>query len=257
MKRKILCNAKINLNLKVVGKEDNLHLIESVMCPISIYDVMEISESNTFVINGMESVSLQDNILFKTYKLMKSFVKDAREIGIKMTKHIPIGAGLGGGSSNAAFLMCFLNKYWDINMSIEELKKVSKKIGSDVAFFIDNKLSLVTGTGDKIKAIQNNKKIYGVLIFDNDFSSTKEVYDKIDNITLVDANNQLEQGLNEKLAAKIQKIKAELIKEGAITSSMSGSGGSVFGIFKNKEKCKIVEEKLKNKYYFVEAFESI
>lgn len=257
MKKEILCNAKINLDLKIKGKKDNLHLLETNIYPISIYDTMIIEDSDVFDIKGMENLKVQDNILYKTYMLMYDKAKNPRPIKITMKKEIPIGAGLGGGSSDAANLLIELNNRWNINFDIEKLAKLSKNIGSDVAFFLYNKPSLVTNTGDQIKILDNPLVKQGILIFDNDFCSTKEVYDRIDNLILERQNNQLEQGLEKNVRQKIQNIKNDLLNEGAEVASMSGSGGSVFGIFNDSEKMKKAYDNLKTKYYYVKIFSTL
>lgn len=258
----IKSNAKINLNLKVCEKKDALHKIESLMVPISIYDKITIEENESDVIYGMD-IPYKENIMYKALSIFKSEYEINRCYKILIEKEIPIKAGLGGGSSNAACILKVLGKVH--NICFDDLVKLSAKIGSDVTFFMYNKPSFVSGTGDIIKPCNDFAKLFGVIIFDNDMFSAKEMYEKYDlldeKIKLNNGKknyfNDLEKGLSAKEKEKIESIKRDLIINGALCSLMSGSGGSVFGIFKTKKDAKKCEEKLKEKYNKVVAFETI
>lgn len=259
---KVKSNAKINLSLKVCEKIDTLHKIESIMVPISIYDKITIEENESDVIYGMD-IPYKENIMYKALSIFKSEYKVNKCYKILIEKEIPIKAGLGGGSSNAACILKELGK--EHNICFDDLVKLSVKIGSDVTFFMYNKPSYVSGTGDMIKPYDSFAKLFGVIIFDNDMFSAKEMYEKYD---LLDEKsklnnekknyfNDLEKGLSAEEKEKIESIKRDLILNGAVYSLMSGSGGSVFGIFKTKEDSQRCEEKLKEKYGKVVAFETI
>ena len=259
---KVKSNAKINLSLKVCEKIDTLHKIESIMVPISIYDKITIEENESDVIYGMD-IPYKENIMYKALSIFKSEYKVNKCYKILIEKEIPIKAGLGGGSSNAACILKALGK--EHNICFDDLVKLSAKIGSDVTFFMYNKPSYVSGTGDMIKPYDCFAKLFVVIIFDNDMFSAKEMYEKYD---LLDEKsklnnekknyfNDLEKGLSAEEKEKIESIKRDLILNGAVYSLMSGSGGSVFGIFKTKEDSQRCEEKLKEKYGKVVAFETI
>lgn len=277
---KIKSNAKINLSLKVIGKEMSLfgtgclHYIESVMVPINIYDYIEINESATDEIIGMD-IPMESNLMYKALCKVRDKFKIKKCVKIIIDKRIPVFAGLGGGSGNAASIILALNEMWGLSMTLEEMMNLGKSVGSDVSFFIMNRPSFVYGTGDKISLIKNFEKIKGILVFDGDKSSTKEVYDNIDEFPFskpidkdelndivsnkinIKCVNDLEKGLNLSMIKKINQIKRELELCGAKTSLMSGSGGSVFGIFEDEENKNDCYKKLKNKYKFVCKFETL
>ena len=277
---KIKSNAKINLSLKVIGKEMSLfgtgclHYIESVMVPINIYDYIEINESATDEIIGMD-IPMESNLMYKALCKVRDKFKIKKCVKIIIDKRIPVFAGLGGGSGNAASIILALNKMWGLSMTFEEMINLGKEVGSDVSFFIVNEPSFVYGTGDKIKPIIEFNKIKGILVFDGDKSSTKEVYKNIDmfpfsepignaelkNVTSNNGNieyvNDLEKGLNLSMVEKINQIKRELKLCGAKSALMSGSGGSVFGIFEEEEKMNLCYDRLKKMYQFIFKFESL
>lgn len=277
---KIKSNAKINLSLKVIGKEMSLigtgclHYIESVMVPINIYDYIEINESATDEIIGMD-IPMESNLMYKALCKVRDKFKIKKCVKIIIDKRIPVFAGLGGGSGNAASIILALNEMWGLSMTPEEMMNLGKSVGSDVSFFIMNRPSFVYGTGDKISLIKNFEKIKGILVFDGDKSSTKEVYDNIDEFPFsrpidkdelndivsnkinIKCVNDLEKGLNLSMIKKINQIKRDLELCGAKTSLMSGSGGSVFGIFEDEENKNDSYKKLKNKYKFVCEFETL
>lgn len=280
---KIKCNAKINVFLNVVGKKEVanrgvLHEIESLIVPINIYDNIEIYENDIDEIIGMD-IPMETNLMYKALCKVRNLFNIEKKVKIIIEKHIPVFAGLGGGSSNAAAVIKALNVIWNLKMSVQEMISIGKEIGSDIPFFIINKPSFVYGIGEKVEFVDNYEKIKGILIFDNDKSSTKEVYEKVDefpfsmskmyNLKLEGYksknetndyslyNNDLEKGLSLKMYSKIQDIKNKLIECGAIYSAMSGSGGSVFGIFVNENEMKESYVKIKQKYKYVYMFENL
>ena len=280
---KIKCNAKINVFLNVVGKKEvanrgTLHEIESLIVPINIYDNIEIYENDIDEIIGMD-IPMETNLMYKALCKVRNLFNIEKKVKIIIEKNIPVFAGLGGGSSNAAAVIKALNVMWNLKMGTQEMISIGKEIGSDIPFFIINKPSFVYGIGEKVEFVDNYEKIKGILIFDNDKSSTKEVYEKVNefpfsmskmyNLKLEGYNsknetndyslynNDLEKGLSLKMYSKIQDIKNKLIEYGAIYSAMSGSGGSVFGIFVNENEMKESYEKIKQKYKYVYMFENL
>ena len=248
-------NAKINLMLKVVGRKDNLHLLEMVMVPISIYDIIQIEKSKEFIIEGMD-IDVEDNIMYKMFSYLKEKYKLQENIKIKIEKFIPTQAGLGGGSSNTATILKHVNEEMKLNLKEDEMISIGKNIGSDVSFFIKNAPSFVKGTGEDISVLNNFKQVKGILIFDNDYSSTKDVYDKIDDYEFSKAEgkfeliNDLEKGITDQMKSKIVQIKTELKAAGAYATLMSGSGGSVFGLFESENDIDKCISYFKEKYYY-------
>lgn len=256
---KIKSNAKINLNLKITGTKDGYHMLDSVFVPISIYDSIEINESDKDEIIGMD-INLSDNIIFKAINLVRNKYNIDKKYQVKINKKIPMQAGLGGGSSNGAMVLKALNEMNGLGLSQDDLAMLGLELGSDVPFFIYNKPANVYGRGEIIKPIEDLKKIYGVVVFDNLHFNTKEVYDTYDKIKY--ASYELENDLE--IAArtlpkgnKIIDIENDLINCKAYRASLTGSGGAVFGLFIDEESAKTIEKKLKNKYHFVKYFESL
>ena len=262
-------NAKINLGLNIVSKRaDGFHNIESVFYPIAIEDVVEFIPADVLElsISGLAVVgNVDDNLIFKAYHLLK---KDFQlpNLNIHLHKHIPMGAGLGGGSADAAFFLKALNKYFDLQITIPQLLNYAGQLGSDCAFFILNEPCFASGRGEILQPIYlnfQNKKI--MVVHPNIHVNTAWAYSKIkpsqqkkdlQEIMLLPTNewrhflkNDFEQPVFAEFPT-IEKIKNVLYNFGAAYASMSGSGSAVFGIFQNE----IPEIKF-DKNYFVKIIE--
>lgn len=273
-KYKIFSNAKINIGLNVFQKEsDGYHNIDSIMAPIDLFDEMNV----TFYSNlGDLRIECSDkniptderNILYKTYKaFFEENKKEKEKIDIILKKNIPSEAGLGGGSSNAAFFLKLLNEHYGNVYNESELQELAMKIGSDVPFFIKNKTARVGGKGNKVDLIENNLKDSIILIKPLDFGvSTKEAYesfdilkevkyadfDKIiknlkeDNRIALENNieNSLEQGILETdINIKMLKMTLNSVISGK-KFFMSGSGSTYYTFVTEIEKSQI-ETRLK------------
>ena len=167
---------------------------------------------------------------------------------IHLHKNIPHGSGLGGGSSNATFMLVLLNSLFNLKLSHFDLLKYAKKLGSDCSFFLYNKPSYVSGLGEKISSIQLDLSgLYIVVVKPNISCSTKEVFSKFKiNSTSnpLDFSEKIELSINKhmndleaitfSLYPELKDIKTYLISLGAVYASMSGSGSSIFGLFKTK-----------------------
>jgi len=252
---KILSPAKINLFLHVSGKRPNgYHDIVSLMCCVSLYDVI------SFDFGGITSVTCTDpeipcderNYAMKAaYLFLEKFRKN-EAVRIHIEKNIPSGAGLGGGSSNAAAVLSFLNRWFSNPFSVEEIMAMGLDIGADVPFFLFNKPALATGIGEKLKEY-NLKLPYKVLIVYPGFGVlTKEVYNNL-NLRLTNCKNKLKklvsvQEFDAKLLCndlesvtvskhpEINEAKEAILKQGAAGVLMSGSGSSVFGLFSDNNR---------------------
>lgn len=241
-------NAKINLGLFITEKrQDNYHNIESIFLPIELCDAMEIVENNYFSVkNTGHKVdgNIENNLCVKAYYILKEKYK-LPNIKIHLHKNIPFGAGIGGGSANASFMLKLLNEYFSLNISVPELEKYASFIGSDCPFFIKNKPSFVTGRGENIKQIEFNK--YDIILIKPDIHiSTKEAYSiinpkkalfdlsKLKNSSIEEwkehINNDFEIAILKKYPI-IEQIKNYLYSLGAFYASMSGSGSAVYGLF--------------------------
>ncbi|NLL28911.1 MAG: 4-(cytidine 5'-diphospho)-2-C-methyl-D-erythritol kinase [Bacteroidales bacterium] len=253
--------AKINLGLHVLNKRsDGFHNIETIMYPISLFDALEIvdiSKKTEIIIfgNSKQEIPTEKNLIYKAWKLL--FDKHGiKPVIFNLVKHIPAQAGLGGGSSNAAFALVLLNDFFKLNLSKDVLKKYAAEIGSDCPFFIEPKASLVQGRGEKLSPIDLDLSNYYIAIvkpnklFDGSGGiSTKEAYSIVkpsnDRISLIDiVKKPIEEWKNElvndfqkpiqNIHKQIEDVINQLYRDGAIYAAMSGSGSACFGLFDKK-----------------------
>ena len=242
-------NAKINLGLNIISKNNTgYHNLESCFCPISLYDIIEIKKANisSFKTSGIKIPGKSgENIIFKIVKEIKEKVKP---LDIFLHKNIPLGSGLGGGSSNATYFLLKINKLLNLKIKNNELFSIAEKVGSDCPFFINNEISYVKGTGNIIEKINidiNNKKV--ILIIPNLSISTEEAFQNISinkpkySIKKILENESIEKWKkyifndfeNYTLSKYkfLKKIKEKLYNNGALFSSLSGTGSAIYGIF--------------------------
>lgn len=248
-------NAKINIGLNILRKRsDGYHELESLFFPIGLKDVLEFVENGTSKVNLSLSgipidVEPESNIVLKAYRLLASeFLLPG--IDIHLHKIIPYGAGLGGGSSDAAFLIKALNDYFELKLSKEKLKHFALLLGADCSFFIDNKPSLATGIGEILQNVGVDLSGYHLLLVKPPFgvvtsSAYANIIPALPKNSLIDTlkkkpenwsglvNNDFEPTVFQSYP-DIERIKNILIENGAVYASMSGSGSSVFGLFKSE-----------------------
>lgn len=256
-------NAKINLGLNIIEKRpDGYHNLETIFYPINLQDALEVTLRKG---DGEYSLSLsgtpiegeaENNLVVKAYRLLKNDFPDMPSIDIHMFKHIPTGAGLGGGSADAAFMIKLLNEKFKLDLSIEKMEEYASILGADCAFFIQNKPVFATGIGNIFEPIRLSLKGYYLLLVKPDiFVSTKDAFAHIQPLRPVQSlreiarmpietwratmKNDFEYSVFQKFP-EIAAIKDKLYDMGAIYASMSGSGSSVFGIF--REKVEFVDE---------------
>ena len=251
-------NAKINIGLNIVEKRnDGFHNIETIFFPIGMRDAIEIADSKTdtpytFSASGIPiNIDAKDNIVVKAYELIRAKYTFPSQ-AIHLHKNIPFGAGLGGGSANAAYMIKLLNNKFNLGMSLKEMEDEVKKLGSDCAFFIENKPAFAIDKGENLNPIDLDLSAYHMLLIKpNIHISTPEAYANIKPhkpetslIKLIEQpvktwkftiKNDFEDSIfpNHPLLAK---LKDELYEQGAIYAAMSGSGSSLFGLFKNEPK---------------------
>ena len=260
----MLCfpNAKINIGLAVIEKRpDNFHNLETIFYPVPLSDILEIIEEKgnvnskvNFRSTGLEIPgNLENNLCIKAYNLLyKDFELPA--VNIILHKIIPMGAGLGGGSSDAASVLILLNQMFNLKLDENQLISYSSQLGSDCAFFIRNKPALGTGKGDILEPVNIVLNgYYLVLVKPSDFVGTAEAYAGItphnsekslkDLISCPISNwknyvvNDFEKSIFQKHSA-ISILKYNLYKSGALYASMTGSGSAVYGIFNGEVKLK-------------------
>lgn len=248
-------NAKINLGLNIVEKRpDGYHNIETIFYPIHLEDALEVvplngseQEYDLKISGTLIEGSPEDNLVVKAYRLLKSDY-DIPPIHIYMYKHIPMGAGLGGGSSDAAFMIKLLNEKFSLGMSVEQMEAYAARLGADCAFFIKDHPVFATGIGNVFTPIELSLKgMYIVLVKPDISVSTAEAYSHVTPRRPVASLPELirlpieqwkERIVNDfehsvfLAHPEIAAIKDKLYDMGAVYASMSGSGSTVFGIFK-------------------------
>ena len=167
--------AKINLALEVKGKVNNFHQVNNIMIPLNIYDELFFEKANNITIDT--EADIEDNICLKAVDLFFKKYNITEGVHIILNKNIPIMAGLAGGSSDAAAVLRGLNRLFEINAKIEELAILAGQLGSDVPFFLYNKISLCTGRGEIINPLDLDFSGVSVLLIKPSFGlSTKDVY---------------------------------------------------------------------------------
>ena len=250
-------NAKINLGLNIVEKRpDGYHNLETVFYPINLQDALEVTTLEeqgdyTLVTSGTPiEGEPENNLVVKAYKLLKEDFPELPGIDIHMYKHIPTGAGLGGGSSDAAFMIKLLNEKFKLKINVEKMEEYAAKLGADCAFFIKNKPVFASGIGNIFESIELSLKgYYLVLVKPDIFVSTKDAFalikpqkpsKSLKEIIRMPVEtwrammkNDFEESVFQKYP-EIAAIKDKLYDMGAIYASMSGSGSSVFGIFREQ-----------------------
>jgi 4-diphosphocytidyl-2-C-methyl-D-erythritol kinase len=244
-------NAKINIGLNITRRRpDGYHDLETVFYPIKINDALEIIPANemNFTSSGIPIPGrAEDNLCLKGYDLLK---KDFNlpPVSTHLHKHIPIGAGLGGGSADAAFFIRLMNQEFSLGLDAEQMRNYARALGADCAFFIDNKPVYAFGKGDEFEDIGLDLSAYHIaLVMPSAHVSTAEAYRGVkprpaetslkEMICLPVGEwkhcikNDFEESIFENHPL-IRGVKATLYEAGALYASMSGSGASVFGIFK-------------------------
>jgi 4-diphosphocytidyl-2-C-methyl-D-erythritol kinase len=259
-------NCKINIGLRVVRKrEDGYHDLETIFYPVlGLYDELEVEaiknttqhytalhDSIQFLQEGLAvDCPPEDNLIIKCYNRMRSRYPQIGDVRIRFKKNIPFGAGLGGGSSDAAHMAIALNEIFSLGLSKEQLAEEVRPLGADCPFFIYNTPCYAEGIGDKLTPISLDLSgLRLVMIKPNCGVSTKEAYAGI--IRHPEVEGQIKTALTEgasfdvmrpllindfeqtvfPLHSEIAAIKQRLLDAGAIYAAMSGSGSTVFGLF--------------------------
>ena len=259
-------NAKINLGLDIVSKRpDGYHNLETVFYPIPLEDVLEITTVKeesapdyTFTMhNAVFEGDNNDNLVVKAYKILAADHK-LPKVSIALYKNIPTGAGLGGGSSDAAFTLKMLNEIAELGLSDDRLEQYAAQIGADCAFFIKNTPAYATGIGNILTPTTCNISGYTLVLVKPEIHiSTKEAYSLVhpaapETPLTVISQKPVEEwkGLMKNDFEKsvfaahpsMEGIKEQLYAMGAVYASMSGSGSSFFGIFKDEQNIDSIKE---------------
>ena len=263
--------AKINLYLEIISKRsDGYHNIESVMHTVSLFDILEFDELKDnkieLICENTDLSNNKKNLVYKAAEKVKGKYNITTGVKIKLTKNIPMGAGLGGGSSDAAATILALNKIWNINDDIKNLELLGATLGADVPFFMTGGTAKISGIGDVVEKINTNFNGTFVLVKPNFGVSTPYAYSKVKfpltNIRKIDKIiSDLEKGVFDFESAKdlffnrfedfifdeYQEIKQirEVLEDLGCASLMSGSGATVFGLVHDRESIDFILNELK------------
>jgi 4-diphosphocytidyl-2-C-methyl-D-erythritol kinase len=272
--------AKINWFLKVLAlRSDGYHEIRSLIQKITLYDELTFSASDDIILRSDLNVPVEENLVYKAIRLLKVRYNVQKGIAIELKKRIPLGAGLGGGSSDAATTLRGLNELWSLRIPDVELCKIAEELGSDVPFFLNGPLSYVEGRGERVIEYEAERPLSLLLVKPFSDISTEWAYrtfadlkkqegkltkegDNVDNmkqfiscVKRADIHcisrfndvilNDLE-AVSLRAFPLIAEIKERLLREGALFSLMSGSGSTVFGVFDSQEKAVKASEAFKD-----------
>jgi 4-diphosphocytidyl-2-C-methyl-D-erythritol kinase len=244
-------NAKINLGLRVLRKRsDGYHDIQSIMLPIPVYDIIEITASEVFEYHASGLSIPQDGsvgLVEKAYQLMQ-LAYGIGPVRIHLRKQIPIGAGLGGGSSDAAFTLKALNEWFSLQLTTKDLLELASQLGSDCPFFIENVPAFSAGRGEQLNPISIDlKDLYIALYNPGIHVSTAKAYAVVTPLPVPELSQETntydtwqDHYINDfeipigKLHPEITKGITDLKQHGAFYAAMSGSGSSYFGLFFKK-----------------------
>ena len=252
---------KINLGLRVLRKRpDGYHDLETIFLPVPfLHDDLEITPSDTsstsatsFTITGIALDSdPADNLCLKAYRLLKADFPDLPPVHIRLHKHIPFGAGLGGGSADAAFTLKGLNDLFSLGLTVPQLESYAARLGADCAFFIQCRPALAEGIGDKLTPLDNFQFSIShlLLVKPPDAVSTREAYANLKiapqpgttsatSPTIPTSFSSLTNDFEASVFPAhpgIAQLKADLLALGADYASMSGSGSTVYGFFPDRE----------------------
>ena len=245
----VLAPAKINLSLKVVGRHtDGFHEIETLIAPISLYDKIRIEKQSRWIDFACDDPSVpggDDNLVVRAAKSFFTLTKIQGGVSIKLEKKIPHGAGLGGGSSDAAATLLALDRLFETKLSREELAKLGSGIGSDVSFFVFQSAAVCTGRGEIVTPTKLKEKVSILLLkpafgvasgwaysrwqHSNEIPGVSYTAQEIGGQTLI---NNLERPVFEKFVFLAQ-LKMWLLKQEEVSAAlMSGSGATVFAVLR-------------------------
>lgn len=243
-------NAKINLGLNIVSKRaDGYHNIETVFYPVPIQDALEAVAAETFSFNQtgiLVDGPAESNLVVKAIRQLEAKYS-VPPMEVHLLKAIPFGAGLGGGSADAAFMLKLINNMYQLNLSDDELEEEASAIGADCPFFIRNQAVFASGTGNLFEPINLSLDGYYLCLVKPEVAvSTREAYamvspkqpeislKEIIKMPVAEWKNYMVNDFEKSVFPKfpiIENIKKQLYQEGALYAAMSGSGSSVFGIF--------------------------
>ena len=262
---------KINLSLDVLGRRANgYHDVSMVMQTVDLYDVItlrKLSDRDEIILTtDVDNIPLDEgNIVYKAIKLIKEEYGIDIGVSADIKKRLPVAAGMGGGSADAAAALRGMNTLFELGLRSERLEELGVRLGADIPFLIKGGIALAEGIGEKLTALPAFPECRLVIVKPNVSVSTKEVYEAFDSLTEVVHPNikkltdslgkedlryivKLLGNVLEDVTIKkhgiIDEIKRSLLENGAVFSMMTGSGPTVFGIFENEEKAVMAGDRL-------------
>jgi len=264
-----LAPAKINLRLEIIGKrEDGYHEIRSIMCAVGLYDTLSLSKTQGKITLTSSSNDIpldSKNLAFKAASVLMQTANVSGGVRIHLEKHIPIAAGLGGGSSDAAVTMKGIDVLYGLNWASAELRELGAKIGADVPFFFSHGPAFATGIGEKLFPIELSPPFWVLLVTPAMTVSTAWAYSQFtsrtqsdifpfsEKIALLKMGKEILYNDLERVVIphfpEIAKIKETLENHGAWGALMSGSGPTVFGLFFDEAEAQRAKSKLVENYH--------
>ncbi len=255
---KLFSTTKVNLFLDVIKRNpDGYHEILTIYHELEFGDIIYIEESKNFILESNIETIEKNNTIERAIKLIQKKYRIEKNYKVKLIKRVPIGGGLGGGSSDAAEVIKFLNKDNKLNLSINEMEKIGAEIGCDVPFFIQGGTQIGTHYGEILEKLSFNKEMYFILIYPEISISTQYAYSlldpgifrrgikKFDRIIKGIKEGDIEEvyknlyNIFERVIfcryKRLKEIKESLLVEGASGALMSGSGSTIFGLFLNRK----------------------
>ena len=271
---KIRAPAKINLTLRVVGRRaDGYHLLDTIMLPISLYDEVQIRRMRSLAQREDQSIRVicddplvpdgEKNLAYRAAALLLKKANKRDQVEIRIHKNIPVGAGLGGGSTDAAAVLVGLNRLLKLGYSARQLEIIAVTIGADVPFFIQARPARARGIGERLNRLDGVPRWWLVILYPELAVSTAWVYRKTSakltklslNTSIAALLRNIEKGdkllINDletvtlRRYPRIEALKTRLIRAGAVAALMSGSGSAVFGIFGSRREAAIAFRRLR------------
>lgn len=263
--------AKINIGLNIISKrEDGYHNIETIFYPIKLFDKMIFKDSGNFEIICSDNSLPTDerNLIYKARNVLSEFIQRELNIRIELDKKIPVFAGLGGGSSNAATTLIALNEIFDLKLKQNTLFDLASRIGSDVPFFILNSPAYAEGRGEILKPLPDFQLNYKILLVIPDvkistawaYSNFKSSQKQIE-LSFIKTEKDFEK-YKDKITndfeeivfpvyQELREIKNKLLAFGASFALLSGSGSSIYGLFEQNFDLELVLKHFKNYRVFI------
>ncbi|MFQ6609383.1 MAG: 4-(cytidine 5'-diphospho)-2-C-methyl-D-erythritol kinase [Fidelibacterota bacterium] len=265
--------AKINLGLKITGRLSNgYHTLHSLFLEIDLFDHLRFElRSGPDIIVTTEGIQIQDrgiNLCEKAARILQQTYGVSKGVHINLDKKIPIGAGLGGGSSDAGYTLKALSKLWNLKLTDKKLIEHASRVGADVPFFIRGGLQLAENTGDQLTPVDDTVlQSYHFVLVKPDFEiSTPWAYEQIKKYLKLPTNIHKFAPLSDPLKwelfendfervivstyPELAEIKANLLSRNAVFASLSGSGSTVYGIFDDREKASLTAAYFSSQSYW-------